>query len=154
MPPRPHRSFALSIVTLAVIASLIGACGSEAGSSINAPTVNDAWARVAASGGQSAAYFTIANTTSAPDALLSATSPAAAVVEIHETRTDDAGMTGMHPLHQVAIPAGESVEFKPGSNHLMLAELTGELVVGQMIELSLVFEHGGAVTVMAEIRQA
>ncbi len=141
-------------VILVAIASVLAGCGSSGGSPVAAPSVASAWARAAGADGQSAAYFTITNSSPTADALLSASSPAAAVVEVHETSTDDAGMTGMHPVARVEIPAGGSVEFKPGSFHLMLTDLAGELTVGQTIELDLVFEHGGTVVVTAEIRQA
>ena len=54
----------------------------------------------------------------------------------------------------VDLPAGESVEFKPGSYHVMLMGLSNDLTVGGTIELDLVFEHAGTVVVKAEIRQS
>jgi hypothetical protein len=116
-------------------------------------SISGAWARPAAAGGQSAAYLTMTNTSGTMDALLSATSPAAGKVELHETSIDGSGMTGMHPVARVDVPAGQAVELKPGSYHLMLMGLTGELAVGKTIELDLVFEKAGKVVVQAEIRQ-
>ena len=150
---RPHRSRALVIVMSAVAAVAIAACGAGATASGSAPTISGAWVRPAAANGQSAAYFTITNTSGAADALLSATSPGASMVELHETSTDGSGMTGMHPVARLDIPAGRSVDLKPGGYHLMLMGLSGELAVGKTIELDLVFEHAGKVVVNAEIRQ-
>lgn len=146
----------LSILAAAALA--IAACGSAATPSAAAPSasaisITDAWARPAAAGGQSAAYFTISNTSGATDALLSVTSAAAARVELHETTTNGTGMMGMHPLARLEIPASGSVQLKPGSFHLMLMGLTGDLVVGKTIQLDLVFEHGGKVVVTAEVRR-
>jgi copper(I)-binding protein len=62
-------------------------------------------------------------------------------------------MMGMHPVPRLDIPAGGSVQLKPGSFHLMLIGLTGDLVVDKTIQLDLVFEHAGKVVVTAEIRQ-
>lgn len=138
---------------LAVAAMVIAACGSSATPSTATPSITDAWARPAAAGGQSAAYFTITNTSGTADAFLSVTSAAAAPVELHETTTDGAGMMGMHPVARLDIPAGGSVQLKPGGYHLMLMGLTGELTVGKTIRLDLVFEHAGKVVVTAEIRQ-
>lgn len=147
---RPH----LQRLLIAIVAVALAACGSGAASSAAAPSVSDAWARPAAAAGESAAYFTITNSSGTADALLSATSPGAGTVELHETSTDSSGMTGMHPVARVDIPAGQAVQLKPGGYHFMLMGLTGELAVGKTIELDLVFEHAGKVVVMAEIRQA
>ncbi len=154
MHPHATRRLAWWAVIAIVALSVLGGCSSNAGASVTGPAVTGAWARASSAAGPSAAYFTITNATSTADALVSASSPAAATVEIHETSTDDAGMMGMQPVATVEVPAGGSVEFKPGSFHLMLTDLTGELTVGQTIELDLVFEHGGTVVVMAEVRQA
>ncbi len=143
---RPQR------LLIAVVAIVLAACGSTAGPSAAALSVSGAWARPATASAQSAAYMTISNT-SGPDSLLSATSPGAGTVELHETTTDSTGMTGMQPVAQVNIPAGRSVQLKPGGYHFMLMGLTGDLTVGKTIELDLVFEHAGKVVVMAEIRQ-
>ena len=148
MRPRPDR---LLLTVVAAIA--LAACSSGSGSSPAAPLITESWARAAATGGQSAAYFTITNTSTAADALLSASSSGAGMVELHETSIDGSGVAAMHPIGSVAIPAGESVVLKPGSYHLMLMGLTRDLSVGQTIELDLVFERAGKVVVQAEIRQ-
>ena len=66
--------------------------------------------------------------------------------------TGSGAMMGMVPVDRVDIPAGGSVEFKPGSYHLMIMELTGALTVGQTVDLTLVFEKAGTITVKAEVR--
>jgi hypothetical protein len=147
------RSHLARLSILAVAAVAIVACGSGAASPAAAPSIKDAWARPGAAGGQSAAYLTITSTSGAADALLSATSPSASKVELHETTTDGAGMMGMHPVARLGIPAGGSVQLKPGSYHLMLMGLTGDLAAGKSIQLDLVFERAGKVVVTAEIRQ-
>lgn len=146
---RPH----LTRLLLPVLFSAVLAACSSAGSSGAAITIGDPWARAAAAGGQSAAYFTMTNTSSTADALLSASSPAAGMVEVHETTVDGSGMSAMHPVDRVDVPAGESVVLKPGSYHVMLMGLTSELPVGKTIQLDLVFERAGKVVVQAEIRQ-
>lgn len=143
------------LVRLAVlVVAAIAFAGCSLASSAAAPTVNDAWARPAPTGGQSAAYFTITNSATTADALVSATSPGASMVGVHETAVSGSGMSDMHPVARVDIPAGQSVVFKPGSYHLMLMDLSGDLVAGGTIELHLVFEHAGTVVVKAAIRQA
>ena len=144
---RPRRSQLL----LAVAAVVLSACAAGASPSAAAPSITDAWARPAARAGVSAAYFTITSTTA--DALVSVTSPGAAMVEMHETSTDASGVTSMGAVLRCEIPSGQPVAFKPGGQHLMLMGLTSDLAVGGKLELDLVFEHAGRVVVMAEIRQ-
>ena len=140
-----------ALVGLALVA-LVGAvtaCSSAAAT----PTVAEAWARPAPGGGNTAAYLTITAAAGQADALLSASSPAADMVQVHEVSTDASGMTGMHPIDRLDIPAGSSVTLKPGGYHLMVMGVKRELTVGGSIELALVFEHAGKVVVQAEIRQ-
>jgi copper(I)-binding protein len=84
---------------------------------------------------------------------MSATSPAAGMTQVHETVVDGAGTAAMKPVDRVNLPAGDTVEFKPGSYHVMLMGLSKDLKAGEKVELDLVFEHAGKVVVMADIRQ-
>jgi len=138
----------LSLLTLAAIA-LVAAC-SASGSSVKTA---DAWARPGSSGAETAAYLTITNSGSAADSLLSASSPSAASVELHETSMDSSGMTGMHPVDKIEIPAGGSVTLEPGGKHLMVMGLTKDLAVGDQLEVDLVFQNAGTVKVQAEVKQ-
>jgi copper(I)-binding protein len=137
----------VAAVVVTVVA--IGACSGASA----APTIGQAWARSAPAGGNSAAYLTITGASGQADALLSASSPAADTVQLHEVSTDTSGMTGMHPIARLDIPAGGTVTLEPGGYHLMIMGLKSELAVGGTIEVDLVFEHAGKVAVQAEIRQ-
>jgi copper(I)-binding protein len=144
MHPRPRL---LSVVVATVVA--VGACSGAA----SVPTIAGAWARPAPVGGDTAAYLTITTGAGQADALLSASSPGAGTVQVHEVSTDASGMTGMHPIDRLDIPAGATVKLEPGGHHLMVMGVTSELAVGGKLELDLVFEHAGKVVVQAEIRQ-
>jgi len=134
-------------------ASFIAAIAFVACSDSGAPTIGGAWARPGAAGAQTAAYLTITGAAGQADALLSASSPDAGTVELHEATTDASGMMGMRPIDRLDIPAGETIELKPGGFHLMVMGLTRELAVGGTLELELVFERAGKVVVRAEVRQ-
>jgi hypothetical protein len=124
-----------------------------------------------------AAYMVIANSTAEADALLGGSTPVAATVEVHETyevasaepeastgmggmesaapgamESMGTGMLGMRQIERLEIPAGGTVELKPGGYHLMLIDLNQELVAGETIELTLTFEKAGEVKVTAEVR--
>ena len=152
---RPTR---LVLVVVASLALLAG-CSSSAPSPSAGITVTDAWARSSsAMASAGAAYATITNAGSAADALIGASSPAANTVEVHETvvmGSPDAsggGMMGMQPVARVEIPAGGSLQLKPGSYHVMLIGLVKDLKPGDTIDLTLKFEKAGEITVTAQVR--
>jgi len=153
--PRPVR-LALVIATSLV---LLAGCSGTAASPSAGITVTDAWARSSsAMASAGAAYATITNTGSTADALIGASSPAAATVEVHETvaiGSPDAsggGMMGMQPVARVEIPAGGSLQLKPGGYHVMLIGLVKDLKAGDTIDLTLTFEKAGEITVTAQVR--
>jgi hypothetical protein len=77
---------------------------------------------------------------SAQDArLLSASSPAAGVVEIHEMKMENDIMK-MRAVPSVAIPAGKGVELKPGGYHVMLMNLKAQVKEGDIVPITLVVE--------------
>lgn len=137
----------MSMAVAVGAATLLGACSGPGG-----PQLAEAWVRPGVAGAESAAYLTITAPTGQGDALLTASSPAATMVQLHEVSTDAQGMTGMHHIDRLDIPAGETIRLEPGGYHLMLMGLTAELAVGGTIELTLVFERAGNVVVAAEIR--
>lgn len=140
----------LLLLSASIAAVFVQAACSGSGGAL---AIEQAWARPAPAGGDTAAYLTITVAPGQADALLSASSPGASMVELHEVSTDAAGMTGMHPVKQIDIQAGGTVRLEPGGFHLMIMGLTSELAVGGTLELDLVFEHAGKVVVQAEIRQ-
>ena len=71
--------------------------------------------------------------------LVSAASPAAGVVEIHEMVMDGNTMK-MRAVPAVDLPAGKAVDLKPGGYHVMLMDLKAPLKAGEMLDLTLVVE--------------
>ncbi|WP_298885878.1 copper chaperone PCu(A)C [uncultured Bradyrhizobium sp.] len=108
--------------------------------------VGQAWSRATPKGAKVAAgYLTIENRGTAPDRLLSASSPAAATVEIHQMTMQDGIMT-MRPLDQgLMIPPDEIVTLAPGGSHIMFIGLTAPFEEGQRIPVSLNFQRSGTV---------
>jgi acyl-CoA synthetase (AMP-forming)/AMP-acid ligase II len=75
---------------------------------------------------------------SAQDAkLLSAQSPVAGVVEVHEMAMDG-GVMKMRAVPSLALPAGKAVELKPGGYHVMLMDLKGQVKDGDTVPVTLV----------------
>jgi copper(I)-binding protein len=110
-------------------------------------TVQDAAMRAVAPGvANTAGYLTILNGGSKPDQLLSASCTCAKSVEVHLSHVMN-GMAMMMPAGPVEIPAGGKISFAPGGYHLMVMGLKAPLKDGGSQELTLKFEHAGALTV-------
>ncbi|MBQ0932761.1 copper chaperone PCu(A)C [Ideonella alba] len=72
--------------------------------------------------------------------LLSVASPLAGVVEIHEMKMDGNVMKMAALPKGLELPAGQTVELKPGGYHVMLMDLKQPLKDGDSVPLSLVVE--------------
>lgn len=152
---------AVSLVLAASLAACSGSASpagsaspSPAGSPSGGITVTGAWVRNSpAVAGAIAGYLVIRNDGPAADALVGASSPIAKTVELHRTMAmSSGGMMGMVPVSRIDIPAGGSVELKPGGYHLMMLDPSAGLTVGQTVDITLQFEHAGTITVKAEVR--
>ena len=53
----------------------------------------------------------------------------------------------MREVDSIDLPAGVAVELKPGGYHIMLMELAKPLEVGTTIQITLVFEKAGSITI-------
>ncbi len=99
----------------------------------------------------SAAFMEIENEGDEADYLVGVSSPIAEVSEIHTTIMQD-GMMKMRRLKEVKIPAGESVEFKPGGKHIMLINLKKHPKPGDRVKLVLEFKKSGKIEVQAKVK--
>jgi len=115
--------------------------------------VEDAWVRATVEGQPATGAF-MRLTSAEGGALVAASSPVAAVVEIHEMKMEGNVMK-MGAVSRVALPPGQTVELKPGGYHVMLINLKAPLKAGQSIPLRLRIESKGAtreIEVRAEVR--
>jgi copper(I)-binding protein len=109
------------------------------------------FARATPPGAKSAAVFmTIENKGRETDRLLSAASPAAGIVEIHEMKMDG-GVMQMREVKDVDVGPGATVELKPGGYHIMLLDLKQSLKQGDTVPVTLRFEKAGALEVKASV---
>lgn len=112
-------------------------------STTNAIDATAAWIRLPPPAAKVAAGYVQLRNRGGDDRLLSARSDAFAQVQIHAMRMD-AELMRMQPLPEgVALPAGQRVELKPGSYHLMLMTPQQPLHPGQRIGVQLQFLHAG-----------
>jgi copper(I)-binding protein len=93
------------------------------------------------------AYLTIANKGTAPDTLVSVSSPAAGKVSLHTMHMDGSVMK-MEPVPGgIQIPAGQTVTMAPDGLHMMFEHLTQPFVQGHAVPVTLTFAHAGSVEI-------
>lgn len=113
-------------------------------------TAQNPWARAGAGQtGNSAAYLTLI-TTGAAERLVSASTPVARRVELHET-TMDGTIMRMRPVAGIDIVPGKPAELKPGGAHIMLMDLPAPLKVGESFPLTLTFVNAPPLTVTMRV---
>jgi copper(I)-binding protein len=118
--------------------------------------VNAAYAIVASDKATTAAAFmSILNHAAEEDTLISATSSAAARVELHTTSEDASGMMVMGEVEGgFPIPAEATRALARGGDHLMLIGLTRPLVPGDRIDLQLTFARGEVIDLVLPVQDA
>jgi periplasmic copper chaperone A len=109
------------------------------GSALAQTAVTDAWVRGTVPAQKATGAFMQITSTSG-GRLLSAASPVAGVVEIHEMKMDGNVMKMAALPKGLELPAGQTVALKPGGYHVMLMELKQALKDGDTVPLSLVVE--------------
>lgn len=101
-------------------------------------TVKEPWVRATVA--QQKATGAFMQITSAQDMrLVEAKSPVAGVVEVHEMVMDKDVMK-MRAVPGLDLPAGKSIELKPGGYHVMLMDLKQQMKVGDSVPMTLVVE--------------
>lgn len=130
---------------MALIASSFGSVALAGEHSHGSIEVEHPWSRPTPPGtSMGVGYLVIKNVGDKDVTLVDASTPRAGHVSIHETRMKD-GVMRMQPLNDgLKIPAGQGVELKPNSYHLMLEELSGRLKEGESIPLTLEFNGAEA----------
>jgi hypothetical protein len=104
-----------------------------------------------------AAYFTVRNLGEQADTILAVSSPVAASAMLHDigkkAPTADQGMDSgsMVPTPTVEISPGQTITLQPGAGHLMLEGVSGSLAPGSTVNLILVLDRAGTITVKAPV---
>jgi copper(I)-binding protein len=145
------RKLVLEVISATAL-TLGSILASTPGVLANDVMVMDAFARASATSmaKAGAVYMTLTNHGATPDRLLAVSTQAAASAQVHESLEKD-GVATMRPIESLEIPAGGSVQLKPGGYHIMLMGLKAPLKKGDMVMLQLKFEHAGLVDVMANV---
>jgi copper(I)-binding protein len=144
-------AFALAVTALAGGVPLLRATLLAQGTGI---TVRDPWVREPLGDRrETAAFGVVSNPGTGARAIVGATSEAAGKVELHEMKRSGA-MMRMSQVQRIEIPAGGSVELKPGGLHIMLFDLKQAAKAGDTIPITLTFDDGSTAVVSAAVRKA
>ena len=113
-------------------------------------TVKDPWVRGTVAGQKATGMFGQVTSTTGGK-LVSASSPVAGVVEIHEMAMEGNVMK-MRAVSGLELPAGKAVDLKPGGYHVMLMDLKQELKPGDAVPVTLVIEGAGGKRESVELK--
>jgi copper(I)-binding protein len=102
-------------------------------------TVADGWVRATVQGQKATGAF-MKLTAKDSAKLVSASSAAAGVVEIHEMKMDKDVMKMAALPNGLDLPAGKTIELKPGSYHVMLMDLKSPLAADSTVPVTLTFQ--------------
>jgi len=129
---------------------LFAALAMAAGIAQASVTATDAWVRGTVPAQQTTGVF-VTLQSSEESRLVAVTTPAARSAEIHASEQKQ-GVMHMHALDAIALPAGQRVELKPGSFHIMLVGLTRALSAGDTVPLTFTFEDRQGKRTRIEVR--
>lgn len=144
---RAHSIFLVAVMVfwIATLQAVIAQTKTSGPWKLGDITVEQAWARVTPGGSRTGAiYLTIHNKSSTDDLLLAVDSSAAQTTAVHESRIVD-GVASMEPLPVgIPMPSHGEVVMRPGGVHIMLTGLSGELAVGNVLPVKMVFQEAGS----------
>ncbi len=136
------------LITGLIFAGLFAASASANDIKVGAIGIENPRARAMVPGAKvGGGYLTLTNTGSADDRLVSITSDRAATTEVHQMSVNNGVMTMRPVAGGLVIPAGQTVELKPGGFHIMFMDVTQPFKQGETIRATLSFEKAGAIDV-------
>jgi copper(I)-binding protein len=113
--------------------------------------VKNAWARATVQGQKASGAF-MSLTAASTTRLVAVSTSVAAVAEVHEMRMEGDIMKMAAVPGGLELPAGKTVELKPGGYHLMLMDLKLPLQKDSSIPLTLVFKDAKGVESRLELK--
>ncbi len=101
--------------------------------------ISDGWVRATVQGQKATGAF-MKITAIDQAKLIAGNSPAAGLVEIHEMKMVNDVMKMAALPNGLDLPAGKTVELKPGSYHIMLMDLKAPLAADSTVPVTLTFQ--------------
>ena len=148
------------MVALAAAGALaLAGCSSDSASTTEssapatdaAVTVTDAWIPQPASD-TSAMFGMVSNSGSEAVSITGGSAPDVGMVQVHEFVKEGNKEVMQEVPGGLEIPAGGSVELKPGSYHIMMMEVSADWQVGDEVPVTLEFTNNETVEVTAVVK--
>ncbi|MEX0153397.1 copper chaperone PCu(A)C [Microbacterium sp. LMI1-1-1.1] len=150
----------LPAVAVSVVAALAlsGCAGGEASTTpvpeAAAFHATDAWVKAAPADEMTAAFGELVNDGDNDITVVSATSPAASMIELHETVQNESGQSVMREVEGgFTIPAHSTRELAPGADHLMIMGATAPLLAGEEVTITLTFSDDSTAEITAPVKE-
>lgn len=143
----PETPDPVSATASGTASAAAGPAGPSAGSPDEAAplAITHPWVK-ATEGAMTGAFGTLTNSGTEDLHVVSAASPAAASIELHETVQQADGTAVMAESGDgFIIPAGGTFVLEPGANHLMLMGLERPVLAGEEISFTLTLSDGSTV---------
>jgi copper(I)-binding protein len=141
-----HRRNTMKYPLLSLALALL--CGAAQAQTVE---VKDAWVRTSVQGQKSTGAF-MKITAKENMKLVSASSPVAGVVEVHEMKMEGDIMKMRAVKGGLDLPAGKTVELSPGGYHMMMMDLKAALPKDSTVPLTLVFKDAKGVESKVELK--
>lgn len=137
-----------NILALSIVATSLGLGFSVHAqeAKVGSIKIENAYTRSTVPGQQVAGGFMKIENKGGVDQLISASSPVAGEVQLHEMAMEGNVMK-MRQVKDIAVPAGATVELKPGGLHLMFMNIKAPLAAGETVPVKLKFAKAGEVEV-------
>ncbi len=113
--------------------------------------VKDAWVRTSVQGQKATGAF-MKITARDGAKLVGVSSPAAGVAQVHEMKMEGNIMKMQFVPGGLDIPAGKTVELKPGGYHVMLMDLKAALQKDSTVPLTLTFKDAKGIESKVELK--
>ena len=134
------------LVTLSLLITAFGGNSHAQTAKVGSLQIEGAYTRATVPGQMAAGGFMKIENKGAADQLISASSPIAGEVQLHEMSMDGQVMK-MRQVKDIPVPVGGVVELKPGGLHLMFMNIKAPLAAGETVPVKLKFAKAGEVEV-------
>jgi periplasmic copper chaperone A len=115
-------------------------------------SLTDGWVK-AADSGMSAAFGGLTNSGPQDVTVVSATTEASSMLELHETVENETGELIMREIDGgFVVPAGDTLTLEPGGSHIMLMDLADPLEAGEEVTFTLTFSDDSTYEFTAPVK--
>ena len=142
----------IALATTLTVAALYSISTGYAETKVGNITVDAPWARQSPMASNvSAGFVTITNNGTEDDTLIKATAEISTNVQLHNMKMEGDIMKMYEMEGGIVIPAGQTVELKPRSLHIMFMDLKSAPMEGEEVKGTLTFEKAGTVDIDYEV---